>query len=108
MNIPVKKLKSGFEMPIFGLGTWQMGGGTEYDPHNDDDADTQAIKMPWIVVLPTSIPQKFTRMDIRKYWSVKQLPDMIARKSFSRPKFRQSIWLMMIFFGHARGALNVF
>lgn len=44
MKIPTKKLKSGFEMPVFGLGTWMMGGGFEHDPQNDDNADIQAIK----------------------------------------------------------------
>lgn len=44
MKIPNKKLKSGFTMPVFGLGTWQMGGKRERDYHNDDAADIQAIK----------------------------------------------------------------
>ncbi len=44
MTIPTKKLKSGFEMPVFGLGTWQMGGRFERNLENDDEADIQAIK----------------------------------------------------------------
>lgn len=44
MSIPIKKLKSGFEMPVFGLGTWQMGGREERDLHNDDEADILAIQ----------------------------------------------------------------
>lgn len=44
MKIPTKKLKNGFEMPVFGLGTWQMGGRMERDFKNDDRADIQAIK----------------------------------------------------------------
>ena len=44
MSIPTKKLISGFEMPIFGLGTWQMGGREERNPDNDDPADIKAIK----------------------------------------------------------------
>lgn len=44
MTIPTKKLKNGFEMPAYGLGTWQMGGREIRDPSNDDDADIQAIK----------------------------------------------------------------
>ncbi len=45
MNIPNKKLKSGFKMPVFGLGTWIMGGNMVYNPKNDDRADIKAIKL---------------------------------------------------------------
>lgn len=44
MNIPTKKLKNGFEMPIFGIGTWEMGGRFDYDPNSDDETDIKAIK----------------------------------------------------------------
>jgi diketogulonate reductase-like aldo/keto reductase len=44
MEVPKKKLKSGFEMPVFGIGTWQMGGRFEPDPSNDDSADVSAIQ----------------------------------------------------------------
>lgn len=44
MKIPSKKLINGFEMPVFGLGTWEMGGKMERDIENDDKADIQAIK----------------------------------------------------------------
>lgn len=44
MEIPTKKLKCGFEMPVYGLGTWQMGGRKEADPLNDDKADIDAIR----------------------------------------------------------------
>jgi len=44
MKIPNKKLKMGFEMPDFGIGTWEMGGRTEHNQSNNDDADINAIK----------------------------------------------------------------
>jgi len=44
MKIPTKKLQNGFEMPVFSLGTWQMGGRMEKDPDNDDAADIRAIQ----------------------------------------------------------------
>ncbi|MBP9711850.1 MAG: aldo/keto reductase [Candidatus Pacebacteria bacterium] len=44
MRIPTKKLKIGFGMPIFGLGTWLMGGRRERDLNNDDAADIKAIQ----------------------------------------------------------------
>lgn len=44
LNIPLKKLNSGFQMPVFGLGTWQMGGRMERDLNNNDEADISAIQ----------------------------------------------------------------
>jgi diketogulonate reductase-like aldo/keto reductase len=43
MIIPVKKLKSGFAMPEYGLGTWQMGGRYEVE-RNNDQSEIAAIK----------------------------------------------------------------
>lgn len=43
MNIPVKKLSNGFSMPIYGLGTWQMGGRYEAD-YSQDEREIQAIR----------------------------------------------------------------
>lgn len=45
MQIPTKKLKNGFEIPVYGLGTWQMGGRETHDLNNNDKADIQAIKI---------------------------------------------------------------
>ena len=45
MIIPTKQLKSGFAMPVYGLGTWRMGGDMTRNPANDDAADVKAIKM---------------------------------------------------------------
>lgn len=36
MNISTKSLKSGFTMPVFGIGTWKMGGILNADPKNDE------------------------------------------------------------------------
>jgi diketogulonate reductase-like aldo/keto reductase len=43
MNVPVKTLKSGFALPVYGLGTWQMGGRLEPD-YSNDAAEIAAIK----------------------------------------------------------------
>jgi diketogulonate reductase-like aldo/keto reductase len=43
MHIPTKKLKSGFELPVYGLGLWQMGGQREADASRDDD-EVSAIR----------------------------------------------------------------
>lgn len=43
MKIPTKKLKSGFELPVYGLGLWQMGGRWEAD-NSDDEKEIAAIR----------------------------------------------------------------
>lgn len=43
MYIPTKELKNGFTIPVYGLGTWQMGGSAEAD-YSNDELYTQAIK----------------------------------------------------------------
>ncbi|MCP3964887.1 MAG: aldo/keto reductase [Lentisphaerae bacterium] len=43
MSIPIKKLKCGFKMPVFGMGTWIMGGDTERDPENDGQNDIASL-----------------------------------------------------------------
>ena len=43
MKIPAKTLESEFSLPVYGLGTWQMGGGFERDDSNDQ-AEISAIK----------------------------------------------------------------
>jgi len=44
MTIPTKSLSNNFSIPVFGLGTWQMGGRAERDLTNNDQADIQAIQ----------------------------------------------------------------
>lgn len=44
MLIPTKKLKNGFEMPVYGFGTWRMGGSFDRNPNNNDEADIKAIR----------------------------------------------------------------
>jgi len=36
MNIPTKELKNGFELPVYGLGLWEMGGRWESDDSKDN------------------------------------------------------------------------
>jgi diketogulonate reductase-like aldo/keto reductase len=43
MNIPTKKLQSGFELPVYGLGLWEMGGRWEAD-ESKDQAEITAIQ----------------------------------------------------------------
>jgi diketogulonate reductase-like aldo/keto reductase len=43
MSIGKKKLKCGFKMPVFGLGTWMMGGDHARDPNNNGQADIASL-----------------------------------------------------------------
>lgn len=44
MNIPTKKLSNGFELPVYGLGLWQMGGRWEADD-SEDEKEIAAIRL---------------------------------------------------------------
>jgi diketogulonate reductase-like aldo/keto reductase len=43
VTIPIKKLENGFELPVYGLGLWEMGGRREADASNDNH-EVQAIR----------------------------------------------------------------
>jgi diketogulonate reductase-like aldo/keto reductase len=43
-RLAYKKLQNGFSLPVYGLGTWQMGGRAERDLSNDDQRDIIAIQ----------------------------------------------------------------
>lgn len=43
MNVPVKKIQSGFELPVYGLGLWEMGGRWRSDARKDND-EVRAIR----------------------------------------------------------------
>ena len=44
MSIPVKTLASGFSMPVYGLGTWGMGGGWNVTDTSNDERNIAAIR----------------------------------------------------------------
>ncbi|MDD5599291.1 MAG: aldo/keto reductase [Victivallaceae bacterium] len=43
MSIGEKELKCGFKMPVFGMGTWMLGGDFKRDPENDGQADIASL-----------------------------------------------------------------
>lgn len=43
LQISTKQFKDSFELPMYGLGTWQMGGGMRADITNDQ-AEAKAIR----------------------------------------------------------------
>lgn len=44
-DIADKTLSNGFSMPLYGMGTWQMGGRMVADASNDDKADLAALRL---------------------------------------------------------------
>lgn len=44
MQIPIKTLKCGYSLPVYGMGTWEMGGGRNVADASNDDAEIAAIK----------------------------------------------------------------
>lgn len=80
MTIPVKKLKNGFEMPIFGLGTFAMGGGTHGDPGFSDQDDINAIK--------TALDLGITHIDTAEVYAQGHTEELVgeAIKNIDRSK----------------------
>lgn len=79
MDIPIKTLKSGFSLPVYGLGTWQMGGTREADSSNDA-AEVQAIK--------AAIDHGITHIDTAELYGVGHSEELIGQaiKGYDRSK----------------------
>ncbi len=79
-TIPTKKLSNGFEMPVLGFGTWQLGGLTERNPLNDDNADIIAIK--------AAIDAGITHIDTAELYAHGYTEELIAKaiKDYDRSK----------------------
>lgn len=80
MIIETKKLHNGFELPVFGFGTWGMGGRVERDPKNDDKADIYAIK--------TAIEMGITHIDTAAWYSEGHTEEIVSEaiKGYDRSK----------------------
>ena len=80
MIIPSKKLQYGFELPVFGFGTWQIGGRETRDPNNDDKADIFAIK--------SAIEMGIAHIDTAAWYSEGHTEELVgeAIKGFGRSK----------------------
>ena len=70
VNIPTKKLKSGLELPVYGLGLWQMGGRQEADASNDE-AEIQAIR--------TAIDAGITHIDTAESYGNGHAEELLGR-----------------------------
>ena len=80
MKIPTTILKNGFEMPVYGLGTWEMGGRKEVDPNNDDKADIEAIRY--------AIEQGITHLDTAENYAAGHSEEILGKaiKGYDRGK----------------------
>jgi diketogulonate reductase-like aldo/keto reductase len=80
MLIETKKLKNGFELPLFGFGTWSMGGRDTRDINNDDQADIYAIK--------TALDMGIIHIDTAEWYSEGRAEELVSEaiKSFDRSK----------------------
>jgi len=78
MQIEKKKLENGFELPVFGYGTWAVGGREERDPDNDDRADINAIR--------AAIEMGITHIDTAEFYSGGHAEELVgeAIKNFDR------------------------
>jgi diketogulonate reductase-like aldo/keto reductase len=78
-TIPSKKLQNGFEMPVFGMGTWRMGGRMTKDTTNDT-ADIEALK--------TAINSGITHIDTAEKYAEGHAEELVgeAIKDFDRKK----------------------
>lgn len=70
MNIPIKILKNGFSLPVYGLGTWEMGGRLDSDESNDE-ADMAAIK--------TAIEKGITHIDTAEAYGEGHAEELIGQ-----------------------------
>lgn len=71
MNIPVKKLNNGFSLPVFGLGTYMMGGWRERDFSNDDECDIAAIR--------SAIERGITHIDTAESYANGHAEEMVGQ-----------------------------
>lgn len=79
MKIPTKKLKNGFELPIYGLGLWEMGGRREADSSNDE-LEIKAIR--------EAIDAGITHLDTAEMYGDGHAEELLAEaiKGYDRSK----------------------
>lgn len=68
--IPTKKLKNGFELPVYGLGLWGMGGRREVDT-SKDSIEINAIR--------TAIEAGVTHIDTAEVYGVGHAEELLAK-----------------------------
>jgi len=71
MDIPLKTLSNGFSLPVYGLGTWEMGGGWNEADTSNDDLFTDAIR--------SAIDHGITHIDSAELYGGGHAEELIAR-----------------------------
>lgn len=71
MNIPVKTLANGFELPVYGLGTWGMGGGWNVADTSEDERYITAIR--------SAIDHGITHIDTAELYGGGHAEELIAK-----------------------------
>lgn len=73
-------MHNGFELPVYGCGTWQMGGRLERDLNNDDNADVVALK--------TAIDSGIIHFDTAELYADGYTEQLLAKaiKNYDRSK----------------------
>lgn len=80
MNIEIKKGTGNFAMPVFGLGTWMMGGDSARNPGNDDERDIAAVR--------NALNSGITHIDTAEMYAAGYAEKLVGRaiKGFDRSK----------------------
>src|SRR3989338_10948045 len=75
----VKKLKSGFEMPVLGIGTFTFGGEHEADHSRDDE---------WIKAIKEALEAGYTHIDTAEVYGKGHCEELVAKaiESYDRKK----------------------
>lgn len=94
-NIPTKKLSNGFEIPEYGLGTWQMGGKSERDLSNDDKADIEAIN--------TAIKEGIIHIDTAESYANGHSEEIIAQAIKEHNINREDLFIVSKVHGSNQG-----
>lgn len=80
MDIPTKTLLGGFSLPVYGLGTWEMGGGRDEADNSEDERFIAAIR--------SAIDHGVTHIDTAELYGGGHAEELIARakEGLSRSK----------------------
>ena len=81
MNIPTKKLKSGFGLPVYGLGLWQVGGKWEADTSSDEQE---------IAAIINALDAGITHVDTAESYSNGHAEELLGKaiKDYDRNKLQ--------------------